>query len=176
MEPTSERSTVWQELPSGSIGLLSDSHGDIPRTRRGLEVLLERRVSLIVHCGDLGSEGVIDQLAGLPVRIVLGNVDPWSLGRYAELVGLPRADRALRLEIAGRRIGITHGHLADEVEALVAEGPDFLIHGHTHRIRDETMGRTRFLNPGAVTPSPTSSVATLDPASGAFHPIEVPDP
>ncbi|MEE2971936.1 MAG: YfcE family phosphodiesterase [Planctomycetota bacterium] len=176
MNATFASSEAWQLLPTGSIGLLSDSHGDVARTRRGLELLLDHRVSLIVHCGDLGSEEVVDQLAGLPVRLVLGNVDPRSRGRYAELLGLPPTDRSLRLRIAGRRIGITHGHLDDEVKALVTAGPDYIVHGHTHRIRDETVNGIRFLNPGAVTPSPTSSVAILNPASGAFRPFDLPDP
>lgn len=176
MDRNPSSSTVWQTVPAGAIGLLSDTHGDVARTRLGLDRLLERGVVLIVHCGDLGSEEVVDQLAGLPVHLVLGNVDPRSLERYAELLGIVAADRSLRLDIAGRRIGITHGHLEDEVRRLVADRPDYLIHGHTHRMRDETVDGIRFLNPGAVTPSPIPSVATLDPSSGRFEAIELRDP
>ena len=42
-------------------------------------------------------------------------------------------------------------HDLDKRRARWAAGYDVVIHGHTHRWRDEVVGRTRFINPGTAT-------------------------
>ena len=44
------------------IGLISDSHGDAPITRRAAELLARRGADLLLHLGDVGNEAVIDAL------------------------------------------------------------------------------------------------------------------
>ena len=45
------------------IGIMSDSHGDLRRTRRGAELLRDRSVTHVFHCGDIGSQEVLFALA-----------------------------------------------------------------------------------------------------------------
>ncbi|HEX6384688.1 MAG TPA: metallophosphoesterase family protein [Anaerolineae bacterium] len=48
-------------------------------------------------------------------------------------------------------IAATHGHLSGKVEELVrSDHYAFVFHGHSHRRRGETIGRTRVINPGAL--------------------------
>ena len=47
------------------------------------------------------------------------------------------------------RVGMVHD--LDKRRARWAAGYDVVIHGHTHRWRDEVVGRTRFINPGTAT-------------------------
>ena len=138
-------------------------------------MLATASVDLILHLGDLGSEAVVDRLAGLPVRLVLGNVDPPEIARYATFIGLEVDHPVMRLRVGGKRIVATHGHLEKDIRSSMRDGPDYFIHGHTHRVRDERFEGTRFLNPGALQRGEKSSVAILDPVADEFRLLKVPN-
>lgn len=157
------------------IGILSDSHGHAEVTGRAVRVLRERGAEVLLHLGDLGSGAVIDELIGANARIVFGNCD-WDaagLTRYAELVGVAVDHPMGRLETAGRRIAFTHGHLPLLVRQALDERVDYLLHGHTHEVRDERVGPTRLINPGALHRARRYTAAVLDPASDAVDFIEI---
>jgi len=61
-----------------------------------------------------------------------GTIGRWRLGMVHNL------DKQRARWAAGQR-------------ARWAAGFDVVIHGHTHRFRDEVIGRTRFINPGTAT-------------------------
>lgn len=165
----------WHDLPDGCLGLLSDTHGRADRTTAGLDRLLEAGATTILHLGDLGSDAVIDRLAGLPVHLLFGNVDdPRLLASYATALDLRPHHPTARFRMGGRRIIATHGDRDSEVRAAFEARPDYLLHGHTHAIRDETIEGVRVLNPGAMHRARVHTVATLEPASGRFTTFEVP--
>ncbi|MEE2895902.1 MAG: YfcE family phosphodiesterase [Planctomycetota bacterium] len=170
----SEREFTLTPVSAKRIGLLSDSHGEAARTGRALDLLLDRGADLLIHLGDLGSEAVVDRLAGLPAMIVLGNVDPPSLGRYAEWLGIAVDGRAVHLQVGGRRLAATHGHLEEVWTDLVATAPDYLLHGHTHEVRDERHGGIRFVNPGAVDRADRWTVAMLEPEFDRLEIMDIP--
>jgi uncharacterized protein len=156
------------------LGILSDSHGRADTTRAAVALLLERGCSLLLHLGDLGSEAVIDELVGNNARIVLGNCDDDDLGRYAELVGVRNDHPAGRLEIDGRSLVFTHGHIEELMRNAVRNGVDYLLHGHTHEARDDRVGRCRIINPGALHRAARYTAAVLEPAIDRLEFIEVP--
>ena len=95
------------------LGILSDSHGRHRRTARAIRLLQGLGAEALVHCGDLGSEAVLDELVGLRVWFVWGNTDSVGplLRNYARVLGLPVPETIpLRLELAGRSIAVFHGH------------------------------------------------------------------
>ena len=179
-----------------SIGVISDTHGSAPMARRAIELLLARGATQFIHLGDVGTASVLDLLAGLEATVVFGNCDDErGLARYAEAIGIrvvhpgsiievkcPGAGSGAT-EVVGRgmlrtatiRIGITHGHLEREVDRLFRSEVDYLLHGHTHEIRDEVVGRTRVLNPGALHRARRYTALLLDPASGTAEWIQVDD-
>ena len=63
------------------LGILSETHGSVIRTRAAVRVLKSNSVESVIHCGDIGSEGVLIELSselqldGIPFYAVLGNVD-----------------------------------------------------------------------------------------------------
>ena len=67
------------------VGILSDTHGDTAAAAAGIALLQQRGVTRFLHCGDVGSGGVLDLLAGLPAGFVFGNcdIDRPALARYA---------------------------------------------------------------------------------------------
>ena len=158
------------------IGLLSDSHGRAAVTARAVALLREQGAEMLIHLGDIETDSVLDELAGHSAHVVFGNCD-WDLAgltRHAEFLGLTVDDPMGRIEIAGRRIAFTHGDRGHLMRQAVEEGADYLIHGHTHRIRDERIGPVRVINPGALFRAARYTAAVLDLAADSLRIIEVP--
>lgn len=54
-------------------------------------------------------------------------------------------------EIDGKLFAAIHGHrLAALTQLIQSQRYDYVLTGHTHRVRDERIGRTRVINPGAL--------------------------
>lgn len=170
------------------LGLLSDSHGDAAVTRRAVALLLEAGVDRLIYLGDVGTEGVLDALAvafpddhaqrggRVPVHVVFGNTDyqPQPLIRYAQDLGFTVDHPAGRLALDGKTIAFTHGHLGGVMDQAVADGCDYLLHGHTHLAADDMADRTRVICPGALTRARPLTVAVLAVGSGVLQTIPVP--
>lgn len=170
------------------LGLLSDSHGDAVITHRAVAMLLERQADRLVYLGDVGTVQVLDALAvtfpegraeegrRVPVHVVFGNTDydPGPLDRYALDLGFTVDHPAGRLTLDGKTLAFTHGHLSDVMHGAIADGCDYLLHGHTHLADDATIEQTRVICPGALTRASPLSVALLEVGSGILHTIPVP--
>jgi hypothetical protein len=147
------------------IGILSDSHGRADTTRAAVAALRARGASLLLHLGDIGSEAVLDELAGLEARIIFGNCDDArQLARHAARLGLADDSPAGRMTVDGSTIAYMHGHLAGPIESALRDEVSFLLHGHTHEVRDERIGPTRIINPGALQRASRYTAALLDPS------------
>lgn len=160
------------------IGILSDSHGRVKITARAVSTLLERGAELLIHLGDFETELVIDELVGHECRIVFGNCD-WDikgLTRYAQAMDV-RVDHPLgRLEVDDKTVAFTHGHIGRIMDQALEDGVDYLLHGHSHELRDECIGSTRIINPGALFRASRYTVAILDPGLDALEFIDIPPP
>lgn len=151
-----------------NIGILSDTHGNLPRTIRATEILLARGIEALLHCGDIGSEETLDEISarcaahGIPLHAVLGNVDEYEASFWRGTDGRPITIRK-ELTLSGKRVAILHGHHFIALEQAISSGEfDYVFTGHTHQTRDERIGRTRVINPGAVHRAHTPSVAVVD--------------
>ena len=122
------------------IGVISDTHNYLnPRIPH-----LFAGVDLILHGGDIGMPAIIlalEQIA--PVTAVAGNTDDPGF-RY------PQTDV---VELGGRRFLVQHivnpQSLTDPIRTRIArERPDVVVFGHTHKPFSESIGGTRFFNPG----------------------------
>ncbi|MEW4569790.1 metallophosphoesterase family protein [Tautonia sp. JC769] len=119
------------------IGILSDSHDQIGRTAAAVALLAAEGAEILIHCGDLTEASVVHTVAGagLACHYVLGNND-FDLEGIERAVGATGGSLhgwAAELELAGRRVGVTHGHLTGEFRRLLAAEPDYLLFGHSHQ-------------------------------------------
>jgi uncharacterized protein len=146
------------------IGILSDSHGDAAATAEAIRLLEARGAEHLVHCGDLCSEQVLDELAGHPCTFVWGNCDAPrpALRRYVERLGLAWPEPPVILELAGKRIAVFHGHERSFAAAAERDDLDYVLYGHTHKYADRRIGRVRFINPGALYRARVKTVALLN--------------
>ncbi|HEY7115961.1 MAG TPA: metallophosphoesterase [Tepidisphaeraceae bacterium] len=158
------------------IGILSDTHDRYEIMGAAVRALQERGAAYFVHCGDVCSPRLLDHLAGLPSAFVWGNCD-WdraALQRYAESIQVPCHGAFGDLELDGKRIALLHGD--DKVrfdQVLKAQAHDYLFHGHTHVRRDERVGKTRIINPGALFRASEKTVAILDTQSDQLEYLRI---
>ena len=122
------------------IGLISDTHGLL----RPEAVAFLRGSELIVHGGDIGHAGVLEELASLaPVTAVRGNNDhgPWAEAvREAEV-----------LQVGEVFIYVLHD-LAELDLDPVAAGFQVVVSGHSHKPSAETRDGVLYINPGSSGP------------------------
>ena len=158
------------------IGILSDTHGRVPNAAAALKVLAHADVEHYLHCGDVGDEGVLDLLAGLPIAVVWGNndYDRAHLADYARRLGILIYDDLADITLAGKRIAVTHGDNSALLHQLLnAQQHDYIFQGHTHVAADERFGRTRLINPGALHRTARPSVAVLDTQTDVLRVLSV---
>jgi putative phosphoesterase len=160
------------------VGIISDTHEDVRMIMKAVKVFKERGPSLIIHCGDIISPPVLELFAGLPLRLVFGNNDGERSGlkkKCGEL-GFQEIEDTLTFEYAGQRFFVNHGTSARAIEEAVAtQSYDYVLHGHTHIPRDEVVGRTRIVNPGALFAADTYTIAFLQPETGQVEFVEIPE-
>lgn len=158
------------------IGSLSDTHDHVEMARAAIRILSDRGAEFFFHCGDVGGEGVIDELAGLDAAFVWGNND-WDredLAAYATGLGIRCFGTFGELELDGKFFAVLHGDDTKlKRQVLDAQRHDFLLLGHTHVRLDERVGRVRVVNPGALYRAKPPTVALLNTATDAIEFIEV---
>ncbi len=146
------------------IGIISDTHGDLPTTRAALRLFETFGVERILHCGDIGSADVVRLFVDRATDFVLGNVD--SRDFLAEVIdesGGTFHDRFGTVELAQRQIAFLHGDDGARLQETIDGGQfDLVCHGHTHSPRWSVYQKTFVLNPGAVSRTYSPSVAVLD--------------
>jgi len=136
------------------VGILSDTHDDRAMIARALQEFRQRDVNTLFHCGDLTSAEMVSHLGGFEVFFVRGNMDRHQKKALKRAIAVQAGAKWLgkgdEVELEGKRIAITHGDREAVLETLLFAEPDYLFTGHTHRRRDERLGPTRVINPGAV--------------------------
>jgi putative phosphoesterase len=156
------------------IGIMGDSHDNLPKVRDAVALMNDREIGLVLHTGDYIAPFVIPLLGELksPMIGVFGNNDgdrELLLKRSIQEVGIEIRGNFAELNEGGVRIGLLHGHEEPLLQALItAGGFDLLVHGHTHRPGVTRSGRTVVVNPGEVCGYLTgmATVATFDTLRG----------
>jgi len=152
------------------IGIISDTHGQVDLALAAAREFIFRGIEAVVHCGDVGSEMVLTEMAALfqaidiPLYVVLGNTDCHTdLKSYPSGIGVNLLGRFGELDLAGRKIAVLHSD--DEtklMEAVESQNYDYVLFGHTHVCHDKKHARTRMVNPGAAGRGMHPSCAVLD--------------
>jgi len=145
------------------IGIISDTHDRLTRTAQAVKLLHEAQVETIIHCGDICGSDILALFAGTPTYCVMGNNDDDAELRQADelMDHLHYLQQGGIIELGGKRIGITHGHLYRVVNDLLQQKPHYLLSGHTHCATNEMHQGVQCINPGALHRASEYSVATL---------------
>ena len=147
------------------VGILSDTHDEFVRTQRAVKMLHGAGATALIHCGDFIASPILTVCASLPLWFVFGNNDSDrvpELQRTAAGCGANCLGWGGVVELGGKRIAVTHGHLTTDVRRLLVARPDYLLTGHSHIPDDSRAGSVRRINPGALHRADEFTVALLD--------------
>ncbi len=160
------------------IGIISDTHDNLRNLETALKVLKTEKVTKILHCGDVCGPEIIQALADFDVWVAQGNMDRHIrlAQMIEEMLGRGRLAWLHRPTLNGYQLAMTHGDNEEALGNLITSGQHaYVFHGHTHRRRDQTVGRTRVINPGALggTRRQSRSFCILDLAMGKARFVEL---
>jgi hypothetical protein len=159
------------------VGILSDTHGNDRSLAAALEVFRARGVGILVHCGDVGSARCMHMLGayGGAVYVVAGNMDRHleDLSHTAAECGVNFAEEVIEVPLGGGMLlAATHGNDPVNLSGLISSGRyRYICHGHTHRPTDQTVGKVRLINPGALDRAKTRTIAILDTQQDALEQV-----
>ncbi|MEM3374687.1 MAG: metallophosphoesterase [Candidatus Woesearchaeota archaeon] len=140
------------------IGIISDTHDQIEKTKKAISIFNREKVSLVYHLGDLCSPFMLSLFKDLKcnLKMVLGNNDSDVNRMYKfksdniEIYGEILLDF-----IEGKNILAFHGDPSEIVEDLFSSKKyDILLIGHTHKAEIKKNEKTLFINPGTLCISP----------------------
>jgi putative phosphoesterase len=160
------------------ICLVSDTHENLPAIRVAVPMMVALKPTLVIHCGDIISPPTVEEFRGLPMRFVFGNNDGErdGLRRKCEELGFGDIADELEISLGGKHLYVTHGTRPSALDAKIdSQAYDYIFHGHTHRRRNEKIGNTRVINPGALFQASAYSFASLELAADEvrFYDVKV---
>ena len=164
------------------IGILSDTHGNLPATKRAARMMSAAGVGAVFHCGDIGGADVLTELSkifqpmGAPVYAIFGNVDAYSSDwKFSPThIGIHLLGRFGEVEIDGKKIALLHSDDRARFRKTIDSGEyDLVLSGHSHEIHDHTVGRTRCINPGTAGRGAPNTCAVLDFESGQLAILDI---
>ena len=137
------------------IAIMSDSHDNIWNLRKALDIVMQREVEMIIHCGDFVAPFMLKELdsATIPVHGVFGNND----GDQYLLTKLSLTDLSHitlhgivgSIDADGKKIGFTHREIIGHGLVFSNEYKMVCI-GHSHEHMQKQIGETILLNPGEI--------------------------
>ena len=134
------------------IGVVSDTHNNIKNIKQIISLFNNEDVVSVIHTGDIASEKALEEFSSLNSKLigVYGNNDRSELGLddIAKKYSFSFQNPPKSIKIIDKRITIFHE--PDEIDSFILENPevDLILHGHTHRYRNEVKDKTLIFNPG----------------------------
>ena len=163
------------------VGVMSDTHDEIGRTREAVSLFNREGVEHVLHAGDLVSPFMLDTLKELkaPFTGVFGNNDgdrELIAKKFSAVPGLFFSGTFARLDLGGMRVGLLHGNDQVLLSTLAGCGTlDLLVYGHTHKPEVRQAGPLLIVNPGEVYGHLTgrSTVALVDTVKRTAEIVEL---
>lgn len=163
------------------IGVISDTHDNLPMIEKAIKKLNEEKVDFVLHAGDYISPFVIPKFKALNAKLigVFGNNDgdhEFLKKRFSETENCEIRGRFAEIDANGFKIALLHGDETELLNALInCEGFDAVITGHVHSVGVRKKGKTLILNPGEVCGylSGKSTMALLDTEKREARLIEI---
>ena len=170
------------------VGIMSDTHDNLPMIDKAVKKLLEAKVELVLHAGDYTSPFVISHFKPFKGKFigVFGNNDgdhEFLKRRFTEF-GLEMRGIFAEVKADGLRMALLHGgepgsppgpsELLNSL--LESKCYDVLVYGHSHDAKAYKNGKMLIINPGEVcgylTQKPSVAVFNTKTMSTEIVPLE----
>ena len=158
------------------IGIISDTHENEAAMKKAVEIFKQRNVDFVVHCGDIVSPPVLENFKGLKMKLVFGNNDGEKNGLINKCRELEFGEIKDELEFEHKRkkFYVYHGTNPAILDAAIKSNKyDYILTGHTHVKREEIMGKSRVINPGALFRDYPCTIALLDTEKDKLEFVEI---
>lgn len=141
------------------IGVLSDSHDNLPLIRKAVSRLnLEEGLEYVFHAGDIVSPFAAKEFLNIrkPIFFTFGNNDGERLMLKDILSSNNNKSKLVwpkvTVELGKYRIALLHGEDESVAEALAKSGVyDVVIYGHWHKVVNRLINNsTLLINPGEL--------------------------
>jgi putative phosphoesterase len=139
------------------IGIISDTHKKVKKTKKALAHLLENGAEFIIHAGDIVEVEILEMLknSSLDYLAVYGNNDAHLMEHHKNfnLVQEP-----YYFNLAGLKFKLMH------LPYYMAPDADLVVFGHTHYFQNEMNNGKLFINSGEICArkKPVSEFAMLE--------------
>lgn len=138
------------------IGVIADTHDNLPMIDKAIERLNEENVEIVFHAGDYVSPFVIPKFKNLKARLtgVFGNNDgdhELLKKRFSENERLEIRGYFADISVENLKVALLHGNDRELLKAVVESGSfNIIVYGHTHNAEVYRKGKTLVVNPGEV--------------------------
>ncbi|MEC7910869.1 MAG: YfcE family phosphodiesterase [Pseudomonadota bacterium] len=135
-----------------SVGVVSDTHNRVTNVEKIIDIFNDMEVDTVLHTGDITQAKTLSLFTRLncPLIGVYGNNDlkEPNLRETARLKGFEFEKPPLVKRLEGKNVAIFHE--PDDISNFLKNNSttDLVVHGHTHKFRDEEIEGTRVFNPG----------------------------
>jgi uncharacterized protein len=135
------------------IGLISDTHDNIQNIQKATSLFNDRRVSFVIHAGDIVSPETVEAFTGVKLIGILGNNDlkVEELTNAFDKIGGQLKGEFCEMEQDDLIFAIYHGTNLRRKESLIQSGRyDVVVCGHTHKVQNKKVEKTLVVNPGTA--------------------------
>ena len=134
------------------IGIVSDTHNNLKNIDKIISLFNKERVSFVIHTGDIANANSLNKFSLLNCKLigVYGNNDRNEKGlkEVANNNNFLFQEPPQTIILCNKNIAIFHE--PEDIDDFLTENQkvDIVIHGHTHRYRNEIKKGVLFFNPG----------------------------
>ena len=133
------------------IGITGDTHNNLKNISKICEIFNSLQVDLVIHTGDITLPKSLIAFKALKSKIigVYGNNDQAEkkdLIKTAAEFNCSFYEEPYCLKLG--KISLCIIHHPELIDKKMLASSDIIVHGHTHRYRDETLEETLIFNPG----------------------------
>jgi len=132
------------------IGIIADTHDNLPQIRKAVEIFNREKVELVLHAGDFVSPFTCLEFKNLncPLKGVFGNNDGDKIYLQEKFKGIGELfPEPYKTNINHKNIIMLH--LEKLIDALAeSQKYEVIIYGHTHQTDLHKIGKTIIINPG----------------------------
>jgi len=144
------------------IGIISDTHDNLVSLKKAIQIFKQRKIEMLIHCGDWVSPFTLEFFDremkdfNIPIKSVVGN-NPGDIKRTmmnnAKMQNPIEWSKTTMLvfDLDGKKTIVYHGDDREMLSMLIdSQKYDIIVTGHTHAVRNETVGKTLVVNPGTT--------------------------
>ena len=134
------------------VGVVSDTHNNIKNIEKIIKLFNFEKVELVIHTGDISSAKALDKFSDLNCNLigVFGNNDRNEIGieAAAQRNNFQFQEPPKLVNLNLKKIAIFHEPDFIDDFLLKNKEIDIVVHGHTHRYRNEVRNGVMIFNPG----------------------------